>query len=580
MNITATKKTDFADFLVTEKYLTAKQLEELRQQGEVEHRGVEEVILERGAISTEKLLKAKSKFFNFPAVDLGRESLQDDVLKLVPLDLAQYYQIVPFKREGNNVWLALVHPENFKAMEAMEVLARQSGWKPVYAITSNESLMQILRQYSTLMSEVGEALKMTEKEEQKYLSEDTKEAVDFEQVIKAAPVSKMVSVILRHAVEQGSSDVHIEPGEADTRVRFRIDGVLHTLLTLPKYIHSAVISRIKVLANLKIDETRIPQDGRIRLKIMGKVIDFRVSTFPVVGAEKVVMRILDPTTGVRTFEGLGFTGQKLDVLKKAIEKPNGMFLVTGPTGSGKTTTLYAVLNILNHDDVNIITLEDPVEYYLSGVSQSQVNPDVGYSFASGLRSILRQDPDIIMVGEIRDSETAELAIHASLTGHILLSTLHTNDATSAILRLIDMHMEPFLLASTINVVIGQRLARRLCVHCKQSAEIPQEMHDKIIASFSDLSEAARQEMPPEPWQIFKPKGCNHCENTGYRGRVALSEILLNTPEIQRLTVEGAKPYELKAEFKKQGGTNLMQDGYMKVLAGVTSLEEVISVAQD
>ncbi len=574
------RKSDFGDFLVEEKVLLAKQLEELRQQAEVEHRTVEEVILERGVITPDGLLKSKSKFFNFPAVDLGRENLQDDVLKLVPLELAQYYQIVPFKREGNNVWLALVHPENFKAMEAIEVLARSSGWKPVYAITTNESLMQVLRQYSTLMSEVGEALKMTEKDEQKYLQEETKGPIDFEQVIKAAPVSKMVSVILRHAVEQGSSDVHIEPGEADSRVRFRIDGVLHTLLTLPKYIHSAVVSRIKVLANLKIDETRMPQDGRIRLKIMGKVIDFRVSTLPVVGAEKVVMRILDPTTGVRTFEGLGFTGQKLKVLKAAIAKPNGMFLVTGPTGSGKTTSLYAVLNILNHEDVNIITLEDPVEYFLSGVSQSQVNPEVGYTFASGLRSILRQDPDIIMVGEIRDSETAELAIHASLTGHILLSTLHTNDAASAILRLIDMHMEPFLIASTLNVVIGQRLARRLCDHCKEQAELPMELQERIDKELAGLSPEAAAEIPPKPWKIFKAKGCNQCENTGYRGRVALSEILLNTPNVQKLTVEGAKPYELKAEFKAQGGTSLEQDGYLKVLNGVTSLEEVISVAQD
>ncbi|MFH1112204.1 MAG: ATPase, T2SS/T4P/T4SS family [Patescibacteria group bacterium] len=573
-------KHDFGTFLVEQKYINKTILDELRQQAEVERRGVEEVILERAVLSPDQLLKAKSAFFNFPAVDLTREDITDDVLKLVPLELAQYYQIVPFRRKSNEVWLAMVHPENFKAMEAMEVLARQNGWKPVYAVTTNESLMQILRQYSTIMSEVSEALKMTESDEQSILREEGKEPIDFEQVIKAAPVSKMVSVILRHAVERGASDVHIEPGEADTRVRFRIDGLLHTLLTLPKYIHAAVVSRVKVMANLKIDETRLPQDGRIRLKVLSKVIDFRVSTLPVIGNEKVVMRILDPTTGVRSFEGLGFTGYKLRVLNEAIKKPHGMFLVTGPTGSGKTTTLYAVLNILNHEDVNIVTLEDPVEYFLAGISQSQVNPDVGYTFASGLRSILRQDPDIIMVGEIRDAETAELAIHASLTGHILLATLHTNDAPSAILRLIDMHQEPFLLASTVNVIIAQRLVRRLCEHCKQAADLPGPEVDKIKKSFANLNEEAKVEIPPEPWKVYQTKGCNQCENTGFRGRLAVIEVLINTPKLQRTITEGAKPYELKAEFETQGGTTMIQDGYFKVLAGLTSLEEVISVAQE
>ncbi len=573
-------KHSFDTFLVEQKYLNKNQLEELQQQAEVERRGVEEVILERAALSPEKLLKAKSTFYNFPAVDLGREDIRDDVLKLVPLEIAQYYQIVPFRRKDNEVWLAMVHPENFKAMEAMEVLARQNGWKPVYAVTTNESLMQVLRQYSTLMSEVSEALKMTETEEQSVLREEGKEPIDFEQVLKAAPVSKMVSVILRHAVERGASDVHIEPGEADTRVRFRIDGVLHTLLTLPKYIHAAVISRIKVLANLKIDETRLPQDGRIRLRVLSKIIDFRVSTLPVIGNEKVVMRILDPTTGVRSFEGLGFSGYKLRILNEAIQKPHGMFLVTGPTGCGKTTTLYAVLNILNHDDVNIVTLEDPVEYFLSGVSQSQVNPEVGFSFASGLRSILRQDPDIIMVGEIRDAETAELAIHASLTGHILLATLHTNDAPSAILRLIDMHQEAFLVASTINVIIAQRLVRRLCEHCKQAMDLPANEIEKIKKAFINLNQEAQAEIPPEPWKVYQAKGCNQCENTGYRGRLAISEVLANTPKLQRIITEGAKPYDLKAEFEAQGGTSLIQDGYFKVIRGLTSLEEVISVAQE
>jgi type IV pilus assembly protein PilB len=571
---------DFGEYLVRQNLLKKSQLEELRKQVQVEQRSLEDLLTQRGLLTPDGLLKAKSEFFGFPAVNLSTQNMDKEVLKLVSLETAQYYQIVPFRRDGKEVWLAMVHPENFKAMEAVELLARQNGWKPRYAITTNEGLMQVLRQYSTLTTEVGEALKMAEGKGQEVFRDDAEEEIDFEQVLKSAPVAKMVSVILRHAVEGGASDVHIEPGEADTRVRFRVDGVLHTSLSLPKYIHAAVVSRIKVLANLKIDETRLPQDGRIRLKIMDKVIDFRISTLPVVGNEKVVMRILDPTTGVRTFEGLGFTGYKLRVLNEAITKPHGMFLVTGPTGSGKTTTLYAVLNILNHEEVNIITLEDPVEYFLSGVNQSQVNPEVGFTFASGLRSILRQDPDIIMVGEIRDAETGELAIHASLTGHILLSTLHTNDAPSAILRLIDMHMEPFLIASTVNVIIAQRLVRKLCDNCKQPTTLAPEVMADIKKEFEVLNAEVKREIPAEPWPIFQAKGCNHCENTGYRGRLAISEILANTPELQRVIVEGAKPYDLKTEFVRQGGTSLIQDGYLKVLAGLTSLEEVVSVAKD
>lgn len=563
-----------------EHYISQAQLSELKKQAELEQHTFEEVLIERAAVMPHELLKAKSAFYNLPAVDLTQQQIPVEVLKMVPLEVAQYYQIVPFRKENNDVYLALVHPENFKAMEVIEILARQNGWKPRYMVTSNESLLQVLRQYSTLTTEVTEALKQAESEDQDALRDDNDSTLDFEQVIKAAPVAKMVSVILRHAVEGGASDVHIEPGEADTRVRFRVDGVLHTSLTLPKYIHAAVVSRIKVLANLKLDETRLPQDGRIRLKVLDKIIDFRVSTMPVVGNEKVVMRILDPSTGVRSFEGLGFSGYKLRILNDAITKPHGMFLVTGPTGSGKSTTLYAVLNILNHDDVNIITLEDPVEYFLSGVNQSQVNPEVGFTFASGLRSILRQDPDVIMVGEIRDSETAELAIHASLTGHILLSTLHTNDAPSAVLRLIDMRMEPFLIASTVNVIIGQRLVRRLCEYCKQPTAVTPEVGAQIKKELESLSSESRAEVPTEPWKIFVAKGCSRCENTGYRGRLAISEVLLNTPALQRIIIEGAKPYDLKTEFAKQGGSSLIQDGYIKVLMGLTSVEEVISVAKD
>jgi type IV pilus assembly protein PilB len=515
---------------------------------------------------------------------LGEQDIPREVLQLIPFEIAENYQLVAYERRSNDVSVAMVNPANFKAIEAVEFMARESGWKPHYFITNAEGLAAAFKQYGSLTSEVKEALTQAEGKFQdvpggKFTGLE-EAGGKLEEVVKTAPVAKMVAVIFRHAVEGGASDIHIEPVEDETRVRYRIDGVLHTSIVLPRYIHSAIVSRIKVLANLKIDETRLPQDGRIRLTIAGRTIDFRVSTLPLFNTEKVVLRILDSSSGVKTFEELGFWGKVLKAIQENIKKSHGMFLVTGPTGSGKSTSLYAALNVLNQEGVNIITLEDPIEYYLEGVNQSQINPEIGLTFASGLRSILRQDPDIIMVGEIRDSETAELGIHASLTGHIVLSTLHTNDAFGTLPRLLDMKIEPFLLASTINIIIAQRLVRKICKYCTKDFTPPVEMVERVRASLTDIPDDYKSIVPKEPWVFKRGEGCNRCDFTGYKGRTVMAEALMNTQALQQIIIAGANPAAVRTEFKNQGMLTMEQDGLLKVLQGVTTIEEVFTATND
>ena len=422
-------------------------------------------------------------------------------------------------------------------------------------------------------------------EEEKKEGEEHKEATSadatFEEIVKNAPVSKIVSEIIKHAVEAGASDIHIEPLDKETRVRYRIDGILHSSLSLPKNIHESIVARVKVLSNLKLDETRIPQGGRIRLTVNNKDIDFRVSVLPLMGWEKVVMRVLDTSKGMLTLEQLGYQGTNLEAIKKNITKTVGIILVTGPTGSGKSTTLYSVLNILNREGVNIVTLEDPVEYYVEGVNQSQIRPEIGFTFASGLRSLLRQDPDIMMVGEIRDNETAELAIHSALTGHLVLSTLHTNDAIGAIPRLLDMKIEPFLLGSVLNMVIAQRLARRLCNNCKREKKMPAKLMEEIKAKIKAIPEDILIKNIPDydanNIKIFEPVGCVRCNKTGYRSRVAVAEVL-DVDDYIKETILNKNGNITEDEVRKDHPfVTINQDGIIKVIQGITSLEEVTRV---
>jgi len=532
-------------------------------------------------ITEEEITKAKADIFNLTYIYLVDQQISRDILEIFPKDLAQNYKMAAFAKENNLLKVALLDPLNIKAREAADYIAREKNLKINYYLISPASFHYVLQRYGDLATEVGDALR---KAKGKFSVDDTVETKDsLSTVIKSAPISKMVSVILKHAVESRASDIHIEPTSGETRVRYRIDGVLHTSLVLPKYIHAAVISRIKVMSDLKIDETRVPQDGRIRVKIDGKNIDFRISTLPLYSQEKVVMRILDTSKGVSTWQELGFEGKNLALMQENIDKPHGMFLVTGPTGSGKSTTLYAALQLLNKEGTNIVTLEDPVEYYLDGINQSQVRPEVNYTFASGLRSILRQDPDIIMVGEIRDSETAELGIHASLTGHFVLSTLHTNDAFGAIPRLMDMHLEPFLLASTLNVIIAQRLVRTICHDCKEQVTIPDSLRPEVEKIYNSID---KNNLPVELRDAkrlkyaYRGKGCTKCHHTGYRGRTAIVEVLNISKEIKDIIYSNGNLQSIKEIFIKQGMLTLKQDGLIKALQGRTTLEEIFTVTKD
>lgn len=571
-------KEQFLSLVQAKKALTPAVLKRVLELDDINDIGF--ALVQSGAATQEEVIKYTSEVFGMGITELTGKEIPSTVLNVIPQELAASYQMIAFEQKGNVLSVGVVDPSNLKAREAVEFIARKLGVKVKYFVISYDSWQQAVKQYEALKTEVQAALNIAQNEFEPTDGDETAESLD--EVVRSAPISKMVSVILKHAVEQRASDVHIEPTPRGSRVRYRIDGILKTLLELPQYIHPAVVSRVKVLANLKIDETRRPQDGRIRLQFGERTIDFRVSTLPLYEREKVVLRVLETATKAITLEELGYWGRNLEVMKKNIQKPHGLFLVTGPTGSGKSTTLYSVLNMLNEDAVNITTLEDPVEYYLSGINQSQIRTEVGLTFAAGLRSILRQDPDVIMVGEIRDNETAELAIHASLTGHFVLSTLHTNDALGAIPRLIDMHAEPFLLASTLNVVIAQRLVRKICEHCRVEQAVPADVVQLVEDS---IKKAPKKLLPPDlkmaqPLKFYHGEGCARCGSTGYRGRSAVSEVIDVTEDLRIAIAAGGEPHQLKEIAEKQESITIEQDGYIKALQGITSIEEVLRVGRE
>ena len=563
--------------LVNSDLITRGQANDIKKRSLDENKSPEEIIAGDRVIDEEKLVEIKSDLLSIPAVDLRGKEIPKKILNFIPKEVAENYQMVPFELTDKEVSVGFLNPQNFKAVEAVEFLAQKAKLEAKYYIISKSSLQAALRQYRVLGEEAEEALaSITDQSASSDLqSESLKE---MEEVIKSAPVSKMVLVILRHALDGRSSDVHIEPTLKDTKVRYRIDGLLRTSLVLPKYIHSAIVSRIKVLANLKLDESRKPQDGRIRLNIEGRDVDFRVSTLPLFEGEKVVMRILDSSAKIPSLDDLGYEQVQIDIIKESIKKPFGLILLTGPTGSGKTTTLYTILSMLNKDGVNIVTLEDPIEYYMNGVNQSQVNPEINYTFASGLRAILRQDPNVIMVGEIRDKETTKLVVHASLTGHLILSTLHTNDSLGAIPRMIDLGAEAFLLSSTINLIIAQRLARKICPDCKSEAEVPPILKDKIKAQISGIPPRYLKGIDVSRMKFYKGKGCAHCGDLGYQGRTAVAEMINITDELRDIINAGAKTSDIEKVLSKQHFITLAQSGLLKALKGVTTLDEVVRIS--
>jgi type IV pilus assembly protein PilB len=542
----------------------------------------EEVILEKRIVSEDFLFGLKSKNLNLPLKKIDPDAVPLRVLELVPEDSARFYRFIPIAKTDRTLEVGMVYPEDINAQEALEFLARQQKLSYQVFLITLSSFNTLLKKYRSLRGEVTRALEQLETELQEENIEARPLAVsEFERIVEEAPISKVVAVLLRHAVEGEASDIHIEPTKEKIRVRFRLDGVLHSSIFLPSKILPAVVSRIKILSNLKIDETRIPQDGRFSAKMGDKYVDFRVSTFPTVLGEKVVLRILDPTKALTDIHTLGMTGRNLKVVERAIKKPYGMILVTGPTGSGKTTTLYAILRILNKEGVNIMTLEDPVEYFIEGVNQSQIKPEIGYEFATGLRHMLRQDPDILMVGEIRDGETASLATQAALTGHLLLSTLHTNNAIGVIPRLIDLGVKPFLIPPTLNIAVGQRLVRVLCQHCKKKISFKGETKDLILKEIENLPSVIKKDiMISRPVYGFSSVGCKKCNATGFIGRTGVYEVLEMTDQLAEIVLNEPSEMKIEEEARRQGMLTMRQDGVLKVLDGITSVEEVLRVTEE
>lgn len=576
-------QTKLINTLYQQNLLTEKQLDDLRNTSRKTKKSIEELLVEKNMVDEEQIAQAKAGIYNIAYIDLKKTDIDSRIVNLIPRKVALNYQMVAFRKEGNKIFIGMLDPSNYQAVQAAEFLAKDYDSTAEFYVISQTSFQFAMKQYEKISKDVEAVLDVAG--EKVPLPEQVKPDVSrqkVEKIVKSAPISKIVSVIIRHAVEGRASDIHIEPTTRETRVRYRVDGILRTTLTLPLYIHTAIVSRIKVLANLKLDETRKPQDGRMRLNIENKSVDFRVSTMPLIDNEKVVIRILDSSETISTLKELGFSERQVKIIERNLKKQHGLFLVTGPTGSGKTTTLYAALNFLNNEAVNIVTLEDPIEYYLPGINQSQINPEVGFTFASGLRSILRQDPNIIMVGEIRDNETAELVVHASLTGHIVLSTLHTSDAFGAIPRLIDMKIEAFLLSSTINVVIAQRLVRRICQNCREETEISKEIYGVIISELEAIPKALREKLGldlKKPLVFYHGRGCSECNQTGYYDRMVVTELFEVTDSMRKIIVSGFDLDKAREEFHRQGNITLTQDGFIKAWQGFTTVEEIIRVTQ-
>ncbi len=578
------KQEKFLSFLQTKQALNDEQLNTISEKIQDKNFNLESFIIKEKIIEEEPLTELKAEFHNLPYINLVDYDIKEDSLNFLPQEIANNYKIVCFEKKPKKIKVGMLEP-NFKAFEAVNFLAIGDSLSAEYFIISKTSLNRTLKQYQKIEEEVSSALEIKAQEDDLELSESPED--DLTENISSAPISRIVSVIIRHAVEANASDIHIEPVDKESRIRYRVDGMLHTSLTLPRSVHNAVVSRIKVLSKLKLDETRVPQDGRIRLVVNKRDVDFRISTMPLSNSEKVVLRILDTSEGTPSLKDLGFNKVNLKVLEEGIKKTSGILLSTGPTGSGKTTTLYSLLNILNKENINISTLEDPIEYEMKGINQSQVRSNVGFTFASGLRSILRQDPDVIMVGEIRDEETAELAIHAALTGHLVLSTLHTNDSLGAIFRLMDMNIEPFLLSSTLRTIVAQRLARKLCTACREERKYTEDEANKMINELKTLDFSYIQEELPDlkniedirNWKTYKAVGCTRCEDTGYAGRLAIGETINVVDSLSEMISNKSSDLNLEAVKKTQRFVSLHQDGSIKVLRGTTTLEEVLRVIE-
>lgn len=563
-----------ADVLLSGNQITKVQYDDIKVKSASKGVSEDTIIESLDIITPDKLAEAKAKLLNIPFITLDVTSFSPQAIGYVPRAVAERFALIPFAFDERTQTLS-VAMSNPVDLESVTFVREKTGLNiKTFASSPSDVEKAINQQYrQEIVGEVGAALKETE-EEGKVKTVDTSQIA---QIIKEAPIAKIVSTILEFAVTSRASDIHIEPQEDRVRVRYRIDGILYDRLSLPKSVQEAVISRIKILSEMKIDEHRTPQDGRFNFKVEDKEVDLRISVLPTTFGEKIVMRLLRKSGGVPSLQELGLAGSSLRNLETSMLRPHGIIIVVGPTGSGKTTTLYSVLSKLNTTRVNIMTLEDPIEYQMAGINQVQINPAVGLTFADGLRAFLRQDPNIILVGEIRDKETTELAIQAALTGHLVFSTLHTSNAAGALPRLLDLGAESFLLASTMNAILGQRIVRKICDSCKVEYAPPGQLIEEMRVV---LGKYYPGEKEGKLVKFYKGKGCAECGDSGYLGRVGIFETLPISEKVGSLVLQRADSGTIEKEAVEEGMITMKQDGYLKVLQGVTSIEEVLRVAQE
>jgi len=569
-------------FLSDAGLITEAQFDQARERAEKTNQKVGDVLVSEGLIGEEELIKLEAYILGIPFVNLEKEIISPEILKIIPEPIARSHNIVAFRKKGNDLEVAMLDPEDLRTIEFIK---KTTELRILPRLTNPQSIKNVLRQYQkTLEVEFGEiiqkevgVIKPTKEEE------IAEEKVELQKMAEELPIIRIVDTLLKHAILQRASDIHIEPTEKEVLVRYRIDGILRDAMILPKIAASGIVARVKVLSNLKLDEHRLPQDGRFKVETEDFKYSIRVSILPVFDGEKIVMRLLPETAKALTLEQLGLRGEALEDVQDNLRKPVGMILVTGPTGCGKTTTLYSMMEILNDPGVNISTIEDPIEYRMPRINQTQVNPKIGLTFASGLRSLVRQDPDIIMVGEIRDNETAGLAINAALTGHLVLSTLHTNSASGSIPRLIDMECEPFLISSTLNCILAQRLVRKLCE--EKEKYYLKEPELKNLAKYCDLErilkilKTEKIVKPNTGWKnisFFRPNKTKECPE-GYKGRIGIFEVLPVTETIKELIVKEATSDQIQQEAQKEGMKTMIEDGFIKAVQGITSIEEVLRV---
>lgn len=574
-------------FILDSKVGDSAEVEKAFDEAKKSGRKFSDILIEKKIVPEDKLTKISAYVLGIPFVNLDDEEIPKDILHIIPEPIAREHNIVAYKKKGDELIVAMLDPED---LQTIEFIKKKTGFAISPYLATKEAIKGAIKQYQkSLQAEFEDLVSKNSLKGKLNIigAEKDEQSGDLESKAYDMPIVKIVDTLLSHAISEGASDIHIEPEEKDVLVRYRIDGVLKDAMVLPKPVHQGIIARIKVLSNLKLDEHRLPQDGRFKIEGDDYKISFRVSVLPIFDGEKIVMRLLNENMQGLTLEKLGFWGKAFEWVKTEINKPHGIILVTGPTGSGKTTTLYSILEILNTPDVNINTIEDPIEYRMARVNQTQVHPKIGLSFASGLRALLRQDPDVIMVGEIRDEETAEMAIHAALTGHLVLSTLHTNSAAATLPRLIDMKIEPFLIATTINAIIAQRLVRKLCPDCREKYRLTKDTMDSLKEKFKMdkildivVKEKISDQKKWESVDFYKPRGCDHCHGEGYKGRIGIYEVLRASEEIRMLISKGANATAIEGEAFKEGMISMVEDGFIKAIKGDTSLEEIVRVTEE